>query len=194
MNIRLLKILAILCVVLSIIILAEWAYARHAREQLWANINGVEIKPYQAPALPVLELGEKAEEDYTELVARPLFTKGRRFIEGAPSGDDNSGFGFGGEFDWQVMGIYTKSNKLYTLFTRIDRSSGKNKHQKITQDESIEGWRLTKIESDHVVLEQSGSEKTLMLRKPRSSKDANTANLPPPPATINSQDSENEKP
>lgn len=188
--------MAIVCVALSMVILGEWAYARHAREQVWADINSVEIKPYPMPELPEQDLTEKTEADYAELVARPLFTKGRRFIEGAPAGGgDNSGFGFGGEFDWQVMGIYTKTGKLYTLFSRIDRASGKNKHQKLTQGDSIEGWRLIEIEPDHVILEQNGSQKTLMLRKPRSSKDAGKTNLPPPTAAIiNSQDSENEKP
>lgn len=193
MNIRLLKILAIVCVVLSLVILLEWAYARHARGQVRDEINGVEIKPYQVPELPELDLAEKAEEDYVELVARPLFTKGRRFIEGAPSGSGDNNFGFGGEFEWQVMGIYTKNNQLHALFSRIDRASGKNKHQKITQGDLIEGWRLAKIGTDHVVLDQNGSEKTLMLRKPRSTKDNNNANLPPS-AAVNSQDSENEKP
>jgi hypothetical protein len=191
------KVLLATCAILALVIVGEWRYAQHAQNQVWAEINGVKINPYQVAELPSLALADKAEESYADLVGRPLFTKGRRYIEGASVNEDGSTIGVDAEFEWQLTGIYTKGNGLYALFDRAQdhNAVGKTKHQKITEGGSIQGWRLATINQDSVILEQASGQKVLMLRKPKSKQTPDKPNFPPKlGAAINPQDSDNENP
>lgn len=165
MNVKLIKLLASVCIVLLLIIIAEWLYAKHARKQLQQSITAVETQPYRVDELPGLELTKQPEDKYADLVARPLFVKGRRPVETvdiaeeAASGSDT--------FDWLLTGVYTKGKQLSALFSRAKTSASEKNYLKITEGDDINGWTLSEIHKDKVILKQGGHQKELMLRKPK---------------------------
>ncbi|WP_027159021.1 hypothetical protein [Methylobacter luteus] len=166
MNVKLIKLLASVCIVLLLIITAEWLYAKHARKQLQKAITSVETQPYKVDGLPSLALTKQPEEKYTDLVTRPLFIKGRRPVETVDI-EEAAAVGGSGTFEWQLTGVYTKDEQLSALFSRERAPATEKKYLKITEGDDISGWTLAEIHKDKVILKQGSHQKELMLRKPK---------------------------
>jgi len=165
MNVKLIKLLASVCIALLLIITAEWLYAKHSRKQLQKSITSVETQPYKVDELPSLELTKHPEEKYADLATRPLFIKGRRPVETV---DIEETAAAGSEtFDWQLTGVYTKGKQLSALFSREKAPATEKKYLKITEGDDISGWTLAEIHRDKVILKQGSHQKELMLRKPK---------------------------
>jgi hypothetical protein len=166
MNVKLIKLLASVCIVLLLIITAEWLYAKHARKQLQKAITAVEIQPYKVDELPSLELTKQPEEKYVDLVTRPLFIKGRKPMETVDITEDTAAGG-SETFDWQLNGVYTKGKQLFALFSRAKISATEKNYFKIAEGDDIDGWTLAEIHKDRALIKQGSHQKELMLRKPK---------------------------
>lgn len=173
MNIKLIKFLAALCAGLCFIIVCEWLYAIYAQKQLLASIQAVDTKKKPAVELPSIELTKQPESSYVDLVSRPLFIQGRKPVN-EPSAEATPGPVATQTFNWDLNGIYTHKKGLYALFTRTTNKVAKDNYRKVTKDSDIDGWKLTEIHKDKVVVSQGGMKKELPLRKPKS-KDSPTS-------------------
>jgi hypothetical protein len=177
MNIKLIKFLAALCAGLCFIIICEWLYAVYAQKQLLASIQAVDKQKKSAVELPSIELTKQPESSYVDLVARPLFIQGRKPVnepttEAAPVAVATQ------TFNWELNGIYTHKNSLYALFSRTVTKVPKDNYRKVTKDSDIDGWKLTEIHQDKVVVSQGGKQKELPLRKPKPKGAPNNAGRP----------------
>jgi hypothetical protein len=166
MNLKLIKLLASICIALLLIIIAEWLYAKHSRKQLQKSITSVETQPYKVDELPSLDLTKQPEEKYVDLATRPLFIKGRRPVETVDV-EEAAAVAGSETFDWQLTGVYTKGEQLSALFSREKAPATEKKYLKITEGDDISGWTLAEIHKDKVVLRQGSHQKELMLRKPK---------------------------
>lgn len=168
MNVKLIKLLASVCIALLLIITAEWMYAKHSRKQLQKSIASIETQPYKVDELPSLDLTKQPEEKYADLATRPLFIKGRRPVETVETEEEAAAAAGGaGTFDWQLTGVYTKGTQLSALFSREKAPATEKKYLKITEGDDISGWTLAEIHKDRVILRQGSHQKELMLRKPK---------------------------
>ena len=166
MNTKLVRLLSVISAVLTLIIVGEWLYASYAKRQMLLSIKSGIIKPYQADELPRLDLARRTEESYADLAARPLFIKGRRPVN-EPDVAKNGGLAESDSFDWQLNGIYSSEKGISALFSHTKTADKKNKSLKITTGDEIEGWKLTEIGKDSVILIKDGNRKEVMLRKPK---------------------------
>lgn len=166
MNIKIVRLLGATCVVLIVLLIAEWIAHEFALKQLLASINEPPSKPYQIEEVPAIDLEKKTEESYTEIVSRPLFIRGRKPVN-EPTAESVAGVsGPDGAFDWQLNGVYSVNNSWSALFSREKTSGNKDRFRKLTISDDLDGWKLTEIHRDKVILEQSGGEaKELLLRK-----------------------------
>jgi hypothetical protein len=175
MNLKLIKLLGLICAGLLVIIICEWLYALYAQNKLLTSISEATKKNMPMAKLPTLELGERPESSYTDLVARPLFIPGRKPVP-EPETDAKPVTSVTAEtFDWALNGIYTHKQTLYALFSRTDKKVPKDNFRKIAKDGEIDGWKLTEIQFDKVVVSQGDKRKELPLRKPKP-KDASNQN------------------
>ncbi len=101
-------------------------------------------------------------DHYQHFVSRPLFLEGRTPLpetvqepETAAASDLST---------LQLTGILDtpESGQIVLL-----RSRDGKRHYRLHPGDTIEGWRLAEIASDHVVLQQGGRREVLQLRKPR---------------------------
>jgi len=166
MNTKLIKLLTIVCAVLGVIIVGEWLYASYAERQMLLSIKSGAATHYQADKLPELRLARQAEESYADLATRPLFIEGRRPVD-EPEVAENGGLVESDSFDWQLNGIYSDKKRISALFSRTKKTGTKNESSKITTGDEIEGWTLTEIGKDSIILEKDNNRKELMLRKPK---------------------------
>jgi hypothetical protein len=166
MNMKLIKSLSALCAGLCFIIVCEWLYAVYAQKQLLESIQAVDKQKQPAAELPSIKLNKQAETSYVDLVARPLFIQGRKPVN-EPSTETTSVAKATETFNWALNGIYAYQNKTYALFSRTTTKVPKDNFRKITQDNDIDGWKLTEIHMDKVVVSQGGKQKELPLRKPK---------------------------
>ncbi|MGZ4991272.1 MAG: hypothetical protein ACXV8S_10945 [Methylobacter sp.] len=167
MNIKLIKLLVSVGIGLCIVIAGEWLYARYMEHRLLASIASEEPQEYKAEKLPEIELTSQPEDSYVDLVARPLFIKGRRPVD-EPVRETGQAAAKPETFDWQLTGVYSTKQTVSALFSRAKSKVAKDNHRKITVGEDLDGWKLIEINKDRAVLKQGSKEKELLLRKPKS--------------------------
>ncbi|MGZ5052949.1 MAG: hypothetical protein ACXWF8_12725 [Methylobacter sp.] len=188
MNMKVVKLLVYICIGLSLVTVAEWLYAGYSRRQLVAEIEAVHSQDYKSNLLPQIELARQPEQSYQDLVARPLFIKGRRpakeaekevFLQGLAGQSDN--------FDWQVNGIFSTRNKISALLSRVKTKVAKDNYRKVTVGDQLDGWKIAEINKDRVIVTQGANEKELLLHTPKAKESAppqpqEASPFPPPPA------------
>lgn len=175
MNIKLIKFLAALCAGLCLLIVCEWLYAIYAQNHLLSTIQAVDKQKKSVAHLPSIELTKKPESSYVDLVARPLFVQGRKPVN-EPSAEAVAVTTATDQFNWALNGVYTQKNTLYALLSRTTTKVPKDNYRKVTKDNDIDGWKLTEIHKDKVVVSQGGKQKELPLRKAKPKDTANNAN------------------
>ncbi|MFU8787972.1 MAG: hypothetical protein ACNA7G_03025 [Methylobacter sp.] len=170
MNIKLIKLLVFVCIALSLIVAGEWLYASHARHRLLASINEAKPESYQADQLPGIDLNKQPEESYADLVARPLFLKGRRPVNEPTPEAAQAAAGKPDSFDWQLDGVYSSKKTVSALFSRAKAKAplAKDNYRRMRVGDELDGWKLSEINNDGVLFKQGGDEKQLLLRKPKS--------------------------
>ena len=182
MNSKFVSVLASVCIVFALIIIGEWFYAVRAKKHALSSTTSAETK-LSHDEMPGIELTRQSEESYVDLVARPLFIKGRRPVD-EPSPEEAQTVAVANSFDWQLNGVYSSKKGLSALFSRSTTKVPKDNYRKIRSGADLDGWKLTEIHKDKVILKQGSQQKELLLRKPKSkelSKKATMPNIPNAP-------------
>ena len=165
MNSKLIKLLISACTGLALIIAGQWLYSSYMQHRLLLSISTGQLEGYKADELPVIELTEQPEESYADLVARPLFIKGRKPVDEPRPEAELAAAAKTENFDWQLTGIYGTQKNVSALFSRNKSKVAKDNHRKITVGDELDGWKLTEISKDKVMLKLGSDEKELPLRK-----------------------------
>jgi hypothetical protein len=165
MNSKLIVLLLALCTLLVLLISGEWLYAKKAQKELLDSTSPSSTKK-SSDEFPTIELTKQPEESYEDMVARPLFIKGRKPVD-EPKPDDPAVPAVAVVFDWELSGIYTKNKTLSALFSRAKAKVPKDNYRKITVGTDLDGWKLTEIRKDRAIFTQAGTQKELLLRKPK---------------------------
>ena len=176
MNSKLVSVLTAVGIVCALIIIGEWLYAVKAQKQILASITSAETTQSN-DEMPDIELTQQPEENYGDLVARPLFIKGRKPVV-EPSPEEAQTVAVANNFDWQLNGVYSTKKGLSALFSRSTSKVPKDNYRKITAGADLDGWKLTEIHKDSVILKQGTQQKDLLLRKPKSKELSKKANIP----------------
>jgi hypothetical protein len=166
MNIKIVKLLAAICAAFIVVILLEWIVASYSQSRLLASIGLSKPQNPQSDGVPSIDLKGKTEESYADLVARPLFIKGRRPVD-EPSPEQADGQPGSDVFDWQLSGVYTSKKGMSALFSRAKTPVAKDNFRKLKENDDLDGWKLTEIHNDKVMLKQGNEPKELLLRKPK---------------------------
>jgi hypothetical protein len=181
MNVKLIILLASLCLVLVCVILGEWLYARQTQAQLLAPVS-VKPKASVSEDLPAVTVAEKSEDSYDDLVLKPLFVKGRKPVD-EPGPEESQTATQDAVFDWALNGIYSKKGQLSALVSRDKVKVVKDNYRRIRIGNDLDGWRLTDIQNDRIVLAQGGTHKELLLRKPKPKQLPGKSSNSAPPVT-----------
>ncbi|MDD1628588.1 MAG: hypothetical protein LUQ26_14120 [Methylococcaceae bacterium] len=188
MNNKLVSILASVCIVCVLIIVGEWFYAVQTKKNALASSTSTETK-LSHDEMPDIELTRQSEDSYVDLVARPLFIKGRKPVD-EPSPEEVQNMAVANIFDWQLNGIYTTKKGLSALFSRSKSKVAKDNHRRVGIGADLDGWKLTELHQDRVILNQGNEQKELLLRKPKLkdlSKKPNQPNIPNTPQSEDNQ-------
>jgi hypothetical protein len=185
-NSKILKLVSAVCGGLLMIIVMEWLIAEYSEDRLLKSIESPAPSNVSADPLPEVDLEAKPEEGYVDLVSRPLFLKGRKPVEEIAAENEKEQAG-NETFDWRLDGIYTGRNGLSALLSRSKEAGASpapvpatgsapsasgpkakpDNYRKVSENEDVDGWRLTQIRTDRVVFELGGESKELVLRKPK---------------------------
>jgi len=176
MNSKLVSVLAAVCVMLILIITGEWFYAVQVQKQTLASTISAETTQSD-DEMPDIELTQESEESYEDLVVRPLFIKGRKPVD-EPSAEEAQTNAVANSFDWQLNGVYSTKKGLSALFSRTTSKVPKDNHRKLIAGANLDGWKLTEIHKDKVILKQGSQQKDLLLRKPKLKSLPNKPNVP----------------
>jgi hypothetical protein len=171
-------ILAILCVVLLTVAVAEWRFPVAANEADPPDTGGSQAAVPQAGAAQASgRINIPPLAHFSELVERPLFRQDRRpFVaEARPAPKRNPGV-LASQLKLVLTGvIMTPSGETAVV---KDLVTHKTNHVKVGQ--TIKGWTLDKLESDKIVLKKGASTHEIILRDP-----ARRPKAPPPQPPVN---------
>ena len=196
MNNKLIVGLASVCIACTLIIISEWIYATWTEKSLLTSLTSTD-KKLSPDEMPHIELNAQTEESYVDLVARPLFIKGRKPVD-EPTSDTAQNALVPVIFDWELNGVYTTVKGLSALFSRSKTKVAKDNYRKIGIGADLDGWKLVEIYHDKALLKQGAQEKELLLRKikpkdpSKKTTNLNTPNTPQPQETEIPADSEPE--
>jgi hypothetical protein len=161
---------------LILIITGEWFYAVQVQKQTLTSTISPETTQSD-DEMPDIELTQESEESYEDLVVRPLFIKGRKPVD-EPSAEEAQTNAVANSFDWQLNGVYSTKKGLSALFSRATSKVPKDNHRKLIAGANLDGWKLTEIHKDKVILKQGSQQKDLLLRKPKLKSLPNKPNVP----------------
>lgn len=195
MNLKLVKLQALACILISIFLFAELGYGEFTERRLETSLQYTESTDEAPAQLPTIAAVKPAAEAYAEMVERPLFIQGRKPIVEADPTSKTPNVDTGQIDEWLLIGVYNKGKDQMALFAKKNEAK---KYQKISSGQMILGWLLKEIQPDRVILEQGGQEKSIALRKPRPDsklpmrgKPAAAKPTAAPPAQPNDNNSEN---
>ena len=192
MNRKRLNVLAGICMVCILIIIGEFLYNLWIQKHLFNSTNTMHAE-LSLDEMPVIDLLQQPETSYIDLVSRPLFTKGRRPVKEFSQETSLTAGSFINTYDWQLNGIYTTPKGPAALFSHTASKTPKNAYRKLTVGTDLDGWKVTQIYKDRVLLEQNNQPKALFLQKQKSKElskipsipEAVAPNTPPPNETPN---------
>jgi hypothetical protein len=161
LNIKLLSLLLVCCLVLAAIVLGEWLYANYSYQNLLTSIEDIDEVADEIETMPEIKLAEKPQESYSAMVNRPLFTEGRKPVD--ETEENNTVQAFTGNIELILTGLVETPEGI----TAMLQDKKNNKHYRAKQGEEAQGWEVTKIETDKVIVEQGSNRKELILRKPK---------------------------
>ncbi len=180
-NNKLVTVSGIVCAMLLLILIGELLYAKQMQNQLLSS--NLSAEPNSAKdEMPSVDLMQRSEESYADMVNKPLFIEGRKPVA-EPSPEQLQANAVTIKFDWLLNGVYTTTKGLSALFSRATIKVPKDNHRKIKPGDHLDGWKLTEIHKDKVILTLDGNRKELLLRKPKLKQlPQKKNNTPPQPA------------
>ena len=163
MNSNVIKLLLGSCLLMLCILLIELGLSLLSDNPFDDPVSATGKQQGDATELPELNVAKKAVESYTDMVERPLFIKGRKpMVEAedttAPVEEVSK------IDDLTLLGIYSVKGKMTALFNKTGIDS---KYLKKSEGDDVSGWILQEIKTDKVILERTGKQQTVMLRKPK---------------------------
>ncbi len=170
MNSKLIKILLATCLVLVVILLAEWTYANHSNKELLSSMDNIEQQPYVDDKLPEIDLSIVPIEHYAEMIARPLFIQGRKPVVEDQSEVVEEVLDTGDIDDWVLVGIYSINKQFFASF----KSREEKKHRSKQEGDDISGWKIKEILAEKVIVVRAGKQQIIQLRKPKAAVKAKT--------------------
>jgi hypothetical protein len=188
MNNKPVFILVSFCILCILIIIGESFFALQSQKHTLTSSTSIETK-LSHDEMPNIELTRQPEESYVDLVTRPLFIKDRKPVD-EPTPEETEANAVAVVFDWELNGIYTTKKGLSALFSRSKLKIAKDNYRKVAIGADLDGWKLTEIHTDKVILNQGNEQKELLLRKPTLkdlSKKSNQPNMPNVPQPEDSQ-------
>jgi hypothetical protein len=184
MNRPILFVLIALNALLGIVLVGEWV----ANTQTPVATSQTKTSDSKSEeSLPELDLTAVSEDSYSDLVERPMFIKGRKSVnEPVPETVPVAAVKKVEAFVWELTGIFATPKGETAFFSRTNAKVPKDNYRKHKIGEELDGWKISEIHADNVVLTQTNETKTLPLRKlkPRTPipMQMNTNNrIPPPP-------------
>ncbi len=163
MNRPIIFVLIALNALLAVVLAVEWvASTESSITQTETKVDNVESE--ESP--PALDLTETSEDSYSDLVDRPMFIKGRKPVdEPVPESAPVVATKKTEAIVWDLTGIFTTPKGVTAFFSRTNAKVSKDNYRKYKVGEELDGWKVSEIHTDNVVLTQMNETKTLLLRK-----------------------------
>ncbi|MCK4843330.1 MAG: hypothetical protein KAT04_15835 [Methylococcales bacterium] len=159
MNSKAVNLLLGICLLLICILIAEWLLINSSAT---SSIELLVTEKVQDAAidLPELMLEQQPIEAYSAMVDSPLFIEGRKPVSQEEGNKVDEGVSK--IDDLVLVGVFSAKEQMVALFSK---QGARKKYSKKIEGDDIAGWQVKEIKQDRVVLQRSGRQQTVMLRK-----------------------------
>ena len=166
MNHKLITTLIICNLFFASIVLSEWFYLSGIEDTQIANHSSVSNTNQETIQL---HLNQQPEENYVDLVNRPLFIQGRKPVieQNLPHHEPSNN-----EFNWSLSGIFHTKQSWRALLVKQNTAPASSEttaklieYRKVVLNDEVDGWVVSQIEANTLRLTRGSNEKELLLRK-----------------------------
>lgn len=151
-----------LCALVTLIVAAEWVVVRIGVNKSRALMERPVKSNYAFDSMERVEFSLPPEEIFEEIIERPLMIRGRRPVDETTVVPEAPVVAAKTDLKMKLMGVIMTPAGMTAL---LQDSSGKYKRVKLNGQ--LEGWEVTELKADKVVLTQGNNRQELMLRKPK---------------------------
>ena len=147
--------------VLVLVLLIEWGFARHESSAIKARMV---VKPQVALTEPLAD--EKSftlpeVDKFSAMTERPLFLEGRRPAPEEVAAEQPAPVETK-PLTLKLMGVVVTPKEKTALL--VDEQG---KYKRVRKGSTVNGWKLFEVYADHVTMEQGSEHKDLPLLKPK---------------------------
>ncbi len=157
---RLTAVLGGACLFLLVLALIEWVIInyRSTPEEIVALKSGS-----LSTNIKVGEFSLDPEDNFSEIVERPLFFTDRKPREDEPEIATSPDVANAPKkLNAKLMGVYTTAQGLTALVL-----NSKGKYNRVREGDDVEGWEVRELYEDRVIFAAGNSNEELKLRKPK---------------------------
>jgi len=169
----------IICLVLISLLAAETYYAQQTHEDIKQQIKDSGQSSFEVDPLKTVHFLENPLDFYDDIIERPLFLEGRKPIEIIE--EDNTQkkpTKAQGKFLLVLTGLLSTPKGDIALFKNPRAKTPEERYIRLKKGESYDGWELSELNKDKVVMKGNKGNEEILLRKPKFKKPSRLRSRP----------------
>ena len=161
------------------LLVTEVYYAQQTHEDIKQQIKDSGQSSFEIEPLKTVHFLENSLDFYDDTIERPLFFEGRKPVEIIE--EDNTGkkpTKPQGKFLLVLTGLLSTPKGDIALFKNPRAKTPSERYVRLKKGESHDGWELTELNSDKVVMKGNKGNEEILLRKPKLKKPSRLRSRP----------------
>jgi len=157
--------------VIIAVMMAELYLMKNYRAEKLADLFDVSGADFSMQQAASYQVAQDDIENYIDIVARPIFFKGRQAIEIEDIevvGSEQNTYRTAIKIKYTLIGIINTPQGKYALLQDPKATNTQNKFIHVMQGEVIDGWHIKEIQSDRLTLTSGTETEDILLAKPRT--------------------------
>jgi hypothetical protein len=144
----------------------QYSYGIKYRTELIDKLQISKSTGFTMQDIPGYQFGEKAVDQFQDIVQRPLFFKERKPVI-PPEGNEAETVVATEKVDFVLTGVIDSPKGIYCLLQNPRKKEKNERFRRLWQGDEIDGWTVDEIHLNRIVIVAAGKSKVLELSKPR---------------------------
>ncbi len=158
----------IACSVITLfLMIIQYVIGSDYRKELIEKLSISKSTGFTMQEIPDYQFSQQSIGDFDDVVQRPLFFKVRKPITPQVEDDPTEVSVASEELDFILTGVINVPSGIYCLLQNPRAKDKKDKFLRLEQGEVVDGWTISEIHPDRIVVGADGKREEIKLAKPR---------------------------
>jgi len=158
----------IACSVIALfLMIIQYVIGADYRKELIEKLSLSKSTGFTMQEIPDYQFSQQSINDFDDVVQRPLFFKVRKPITPQTEDETTEVNIASEELDFILTGVINVPSGIYCLLQNPRAKDKKDKFLRLEQGEVVDGWTISEIHPDRIVVGSDGKREEIKLAKPR---------------------------